>query len=55
MSTIEKMWCECCQAHSLFIKEDPHSDDLNPWPWYDIVCKECHFVIASGHIEEVRP
>lgn len=40
-------YCEVCHTHRAVQAITVASDDLNPEPWGDIVCSECHFVIAT--------
>jgi hypothetical protein len=40
-------YCEVCGDHQEVDIEPLKKDDLNPCPWGDIVCKACHFVIAT--------
>lgn len=51
---MKQVWCPCCKEWALVIEEPLHTDDLNPWPWGDIVCGRCHLVIATlrGRDEE---
>lgn len=47
---MREVWCQVCQAYRPPMEEPPHSDDLNPYPWYDLLCGWCHFVIATFRI-----
>ena len=51
MSNIEqvelKFYCKGCSEHQPVIIEPLKFDDLNDNAWGDIVCKECHVVIAT--------
>ena len=42
-----KMYCEQCNKRQPFIVEDAHKDVLNEFPWGDIYCKKCRFIIAT--------
>jgi len=42
-----KIYCEHCGNHQMFIAKDLIKDKLNKNPWGDIICKKCHFVIAT--------
>lgn len=43
-----EVWCPNCHAFQpLDDERGPHSDELNPWPWHDLVCGACRFVIAT--------
>lgn len=44
-----KFYCEICDYHRPVEIEPLQTDDLNKGkpPWGDIVCQECHFVIAT--------
>ena len=32
------------------IEHEPRTDDLNPYPWYDITCGTCYSIIATIQI-----
>jgi hypothetical protein len=32
------------------LEVDAEKDDLNPYPWYDIVCGTCDWIIATVRI-----
>jgi len=42
-----KVHCEVCGKHQLVNPIQLRKDRLNKKPWGDIVCSECHFVIAT--------
>lgn len=42
-----KFYCEHCGIMQRIKKAYASTDDLNEVPWDDIVCNECHFVIAT--------
>ena len=42
-----KFYCECCEVHRSVQIERALMDDKNEMFWGDIVCEECHFVIAT--------
>jgi len=43
--------CEQCRTHQPVEIEPLKADDLNPYAWGSIVCKRCHFVIATMSAE----
>jgi hypothetical protein len=32
------------------VEHEPQKDELNPYPWYDITCGTCAFIIAAVQI-----
>jgi hypothetical protein len=44
-----RFYCEVCDEHKCVLIEPLETDELNKGkpPWGDIVCVECHFVIAT--------
>lgn len=43
-----RFYCDACDEHREVIIERLQKDDLNgDMIWGDIVCKECHLVIAT--------
>ena len=51
--TMVKFYCECCNDHMCVEIEPLQIDKLNEsWAWGDIVCSECHFVIATISADE---
>jgi hypothetical protein len=44
--------CEQCRTHRPVEIEPITANDMTPVAWGDIVCKRCHFVIATMSAEE---
>lgn len=48
-----RFYCNCCGDHQEVEIEPLTKDNLNPDPWGDIICKVCHFVIATVSADSV--
>jgi hypothetical protein len=46
----KEIYCEKCRSDQPMLEVDPQEDDLNPYPWYDIVCGTCDWIIATVRI-----
>lgn len=46
----KEIYCETCGSDQLMIEREPHKDELNPYPWYDIQCAACYSIIATIQI-----
>ena len=43
----KEVYCETCGSNQPLIEHEPQKDDLNPYPWYDLVCGTCYSIIAT--------
>jgi hypothetical protein len=43
----KEVYCENCGSNQPMVEQEPHQDELNPYPWYDITCGTCHSI--PGH------
>ena len=50
MRTRKEIYCEGCGSNQPMIEHEPQKDELNPYPWYDITCGTCYFIIATVQI-----
>jgi hypothetical protein len=50
MRTRKEIYCENCGSNQPMIEHEPQKDELNPYPWYDITCGTCYFIIATVQI-----
>ena len=48
--TRKEVYCEQCGGNQPMVEHEPHKDELNPYPWYDITCGTCCSVIATVQI-----
>ncbi len=48
--TRKEIYCETCGSNQPLIEHEPQNDDLNPYPWFDLVCGTCYSVIATIQI-----
>lgn len=46
----KEVYCETCQSDQPLIEHEPQQDDLNPYPWYDLTCGTCCYLIATIQI-----
>jgi hypothetical protein len=46
----KKVYCENCQSYQPLVEHEPKRDELNPYPWYDLTCGTCHYIIATIQI-----
>jgi hypothetical protein len=46
----KEVYCENCGSNQPMIEPEPQKDNLNPYPWYDILCGTCYFVIATVQV-----
>jgi hypothetical protein len=46
----KEVYCETCKSNQPLIEPEPQKDDLNPHPWYDLVCGTCYSIIATIQI-----
>jgi hypothetical protein len=46
----KEVYCENCGSNQPMVEQEPHQDELNPYPWYDITCGTCHSIIATIQI-----
>jgi hypothetical protein len=46
----KEVYCETCGSDQPMVEHEPHKDELNPYPWYDISCGTCYSVIATIQI-----
>lgn len=37
----KEVYCENCGSNQPMIEHEPQTDELNPYPWYDITCGTC--------------
>ena len=44
---MKQIYCECCGSFQPLVEEPMHEDSLNPYPWGDLICGTCRFVIAT--------
>ena len=49
---IIRIYCDSCQKNVEFFIEPLSTDNCNEGIWGDIVCKECHLVIATLTADE---
>ena len=43
-------YCENCKNHQPLVEHEPQTDERNPYPWYDLTCETCCWIIASIRI-----
>jgi len=48
-----RLYCEQCKEFQPVEIEPVQGDNLNPMPWGDIICADCHFVIATLVADEL--
>jgi hypothetical protein len=46
----KEVYCETCKSHQPLIEPEPQKGDLNPYPWFDLVCGTCYSIIATIQI-----
>ena len=46
----KEVYCENCTSDKPLVEHEPQTDDLNPYPWYDLQCGTCYSVIATIQI-----
>ncbi len=46
----KEIYCAKCRSDQPMLEVDPQEDDLSPYPWYDIVCGTCDWIIATVRI-----
>jgi hypothetical protein len=46
----KEAYCENCQSHQPLVEHEPQTDERNPYPWYDLTCGTCCWVIATIRI-----
>jgi hypothetical protein len=46
----KEVYCENCGSNQPMVEQEPHQDELNPYPWYDITCDTCHSILATIQI-----
>ena len=46
----KEIYCKECGSNQPMIEHEPQKDELNPYPWYDITCGTCYFIIATVQI-----
>jgi hypothetical protein len=46
----KEAYCENCQSHQPLVEHEPQTDNLSLYPWYDLTCGTCCWVIATIRI-----
>jgi hypothetical protein len=46
----KEVYCENCGSSQPMVEHEPQTDELNPYPWYDITCGTCYSIIATVQI-----
>ena len=42
-----EVYCGTCGSNQPMIQHEQQKDELNEYPWYDIVCGTCYSIIAT--------
>jgi hypothetical protein len=46
----KEVYCENCGSAQPMVEHEQQIDELNPYPWYDITCGTCCWIIATVQI-----
>lgn len=46
----KEVYCETCKSDQPLVEHEPQTDELNPYPWYDLTCGTCHLIITTIQI-----
>ena len=46
----QEVYCEMCGSNQPMIQHEQQKNELNAYPWYNIVCGTCYSTIATVQI-----
>ena len=46
----KEAYCENCQSHQPLVEHEPQTDNPSPYPWYDLTCGTCCWIVATIRI-----
>jgi hypothetical protein len=46
----KEVFCENCDSYQPLVEHEPVTDKRNPYPWYDLTCATCCYIVAAVQI-----
>ena len=46
----KELFCENCDSYQPMVEHEPITDERNPYPWYDVTCGTCAYIVATIQI-----
>src|SRR6478672_891108 len=46
----KEVYCENCDSYQPMVEHEPRTDERNSYPWYDITCSTCAYIVATVQI-----
>ena len=43
----KEVFCENCDSYQPLVEHKPQADERNPYPWYDLTCGTCAYIVAT--------